>query len=64
MASTQAKGVMREHAMRRIENALSMTLPTQGRDPELIHIQQLEAIADVLEQAQAGDDKPARKRSK
>lgn len=54
MAAKSAIGMMRNSALERIEKALpGFIMPTQGRDPDLLHAQQLEAIADWLEEHQA-----------
>jgi hypothetical protein len=55
MASKTAIGIRREMAMNKLHRVMDemfgegFTLPTQGRDADLLHAVQLEYIADYLE---------------
>lgn len=50
MAAKSAIGIRREAAIRRLNELLGddFVLPMQGKDPDLLHAVQLEAIADFL----------------
>lgn len=55
MASRVEISKRRDAATKRLEDAIGkltgegLTLPTQGRDPELLFAQQLETLADAVE---------------
>jgi len=55
MAAKSSIGMMREAAIAKLQSVLSemygedFTLPTQGKDTDLLHAQQLAYIADYLE---------------
>ena len=49
MAAKSAIGIMRNSVMERFAALPGFVMPTQGRDPDLLHVQQLEAVLTWIE---------------
>ena len=61
MAAKSAIGMMRNEVMDRFAALPGLVMPTQGKDPDLLHVQQLQAVIewiDCQQQKAAGGELP------
>jgi len=49
MAAKSAIGMMRNEVMDRFAQLPGLVMPTQGKDPDLLHVQQLQAVMEWIE---------------
>lgn len=49
MAAKSAIGMMRNEVMERFAQLPGFIMPTQGKDPDLLHVQQLQAILEWID---------------
>ena len=49
MAAKSAIGMMRNEVMDRFAQLPGLVMPTQGKDPDLLHVQQLQAVIEWIE---------------